>query len=146
MSNNIADVRPEVSEDMPINLNVRVRPIAPRENLVGFASVTINNSFVVDGIKVCSGEHGLYINMPSSQDTSGKWHDICKPITAGFRKQLTEAVVEGYGAAIERMQATVDAAAKGTEKPSLTGVLKENADKVKAQPVRASTGKNEPAL
>lgn len=146
MSNNTADVRLEVSEDMPINLNVRVRPIAPRENLVGFASVTINNCFVVDGIKVCSGEHGLYINMPSSQDTSGKWHDVCKPITAEFRKQLTEAVVEGYGAAIERMQATVDAAAKGTEKPSLTGVLKENADKVKAQPVRASTGKNEPAL
>lgn len=146
MSNNNTDIKPEMGEEMPINLNVRVRPIAPRENLVGFASVTINNSFVVDGIKVCSGEHGLYINMPSSQDTSGKWHDVCKPITAEFRRQLTEAVVEGYGAAIERMQATVDAAAKGAEKPSLTGALKENADKVKAQPVRAAAVKNEQVL
>ena len=52
MSNtNTANI-PENSEAMPLKLNVRVRPIAPVENLVGFATVTINDCFVVKGLKV----------------------------------------------------------------------------------------------
>ena len=74
----------------------------PKENLVGFAAITINDCFVVEGLKVCASEKGLYVNMPSQQDGNGNWRDICKPITADFRKQLNEAVAEGYGAAIEK--------------------------------------------
>lgn len=119
---------------MPLNLNAHVRPIAPRENLIGYASVMINNCFAVDGIRVCSGAHGLYINMPSSRDANGKWHDVCKPVTADFRKQLTDAVTEGYETAIEKMQATLDAAQGTPEKASVTGRLRENTDKVRSQP------------
>ena len=145
MSNtNTANI-PENSEAMPLKLNVRVRPIAPVENLVGFATVTINDCFVVKGLKVCAGENGLYVNMPSQQDGNGNWQDICKPITADFRRQLTEAVVEGYNTAIEKMQATLEAAKSVNEKPSLTGALKENADKVKNQPVKASAAKDAPS-
>lgn len=136
----------EATDMLPIKLDARVRPIAPKDNLIGFASVTINDSFVVDGIKVCSGENGLYVNMPSSQDNSGKWHDVCKPITADFRNQLTAAVVEGYGIAIEKMQNTVDAAAKTSDKPSLTGALKQNADMIKAQPAAPTIGKEEQTI
>ena len=145
MSNtNTANI-PENSEAMPLKLNVRVRPIAPVENLVGFATVTINDCFVVKGLKVCAGDNGLYVNMPSQQDGNGNWQDICKPITADFRRQLNEAVVEGYNTAIEKMQATLEAAKSVNEKPSLTGTLKENADKVKNQPVKASAAKDAPS-
>lgn len=145
MSNtNTANI-PENSEAMPLKLDVRVRPIAPKENLVGFAAVTINDCFVVEGLKVCAGDKGLYVNMPSQQDGNGNWRDICKPITADFRRQLNEAVVEGYNTAIEKMQATLEAAKGVNEKPSLTGALKENADKVKNQPVKASAAKDAPS-
>lgn len=136
---------PENSEVMPLKLDVRVRPIAPKENLVGFAAVTINDCFVVEGLKVCAGDKGLYVNMPSQQDGNGNWRDICKPITADFRRQLNEAVVEGYNTAIEKMQATLEAAKGVNEKPSLTGALKENADKVKNQPVKAPAAKDAPS-
>ena len=144
MSNNNNQM--EKAEAMPIKLDVRVRPIAPKENLVGFASITINDSFVVDGFKVCMGEKGMYVNMPSQQDAGGNWHDVCKPITADFRRQLTEAVAVEYSAAIDRMQATLDAARGAAEKPSLTGALKENAGKVKNQPAKAAPAKEGPAL
>lgn len=145
MSNtNTANI-PENSEAMPLKLDVRVRPIAPVENLVGFATVTINDCFVVKGLKVCAGDNGLYVNMPSQQDGNGNWQDICKPITTDFRRQLNEAVVEGYNTAIEKMQATLEAAKSVNEKPSLTGALKENADKVKNQPVKASAAKDAPS-
>lgn len=128
---------------IPLNLNAHVRPIAPRENLIGYASVTINSCFVVDGIRVCSGTHGLYINMPSSRDANGKWHDVCKPVTADFRKQLTDAVTEGYETAIEKMQATLDAAQGTPEKASVTDRLRENTDVVRSQPAMETSRRSE---
>lgn len=66
-------------------------------------------------------------------------------ITADFHRQLNEAVVEGYSVAIEKMQATLEAAKGMNDKPSLTGALKENADKVKNQPVKAAAAKSGPS-
>lgn len=135
-------MKPEAQETSALKLDVTVRPIPPRENLLGFANVTINNSFVVEGFRICSGEKGLYVNMPSTQDKNGNWRDTCKPITADFRRQLTNAIVEGYGAAIEKMQTTLDAAKSAVEKPSIAGALKDNAGKVKEQPAKTSVSKN----
>lgn len=139
-------VQPEVKEAANLKLDVSVRPIAPMDNLLGFANITINDCFVVEGFRICSGENGLYVNMPSQQDKNGNWRDMCKPITADFRRQLTDAIVEGYGVAIEKLQATLEASrTAAAERPSVTGALKDNADKVKSQPAR-SGGKNEQSL
>lgn len=137
-------MQPEAGGTTPLKLDVRVRPISPRDNLVGFASVTINDCFVVEGLKVCAGDKGMYVNMPSTQDGSGNWRDICKPITADFRRQLTEAVAEGYTTAIEKMQATLDAARGAADKPSLSGALRDNAGKVKSQPAKPAPAKGGP--
>ena len=94
---------------------------------------------------VYSGEKGLYVNMPSTQDNKGNWRDVCWPVTADFRRQLNEALIEGYGAAIENLQATLEATKGAAEKPSLTGALKENAGKVKSQPVKAAAAKDGPS-
>ena len=143
---NTETMQPEVKEAAPMKLDVRVRPIAPIDNLLGFANVTINDSFVVEGFRICSGEKGLYVNMPSVQDKSGNWRDTFKPITADARRQLTDAIVEGYGVAIEKLQATLEATRGAADKPSLTGALKENAGKVKSQPAKTSPGKEGPSL
>ncbi len=139
-------VQPEVKEAANLKLDVSVRPIAPMDNLLGFANVTINDCFVVEGFRICSSENGLYVNMPSQQDKNGNWRDMCKPITADFRRQLTDAIVEGYGVAIEKLQATLEASRTAAgERPSVTDALKGNADKVKGQPTR-NGGKNEQSL
>lgn len=127
-----------------LKLDVRVNPIAPRGNLLAFASVTIGDCFKVDGFRICSGEKGLFVNMPSTQDKSGNWKDVCWPVTAEFRRQLNDALIDGYGQAIENLQATLEATKGATEKPSLTGALKENAGKVKDQPAKTAPAKNGP--
>ena len=129
-----------------LTLDVRVRPIAPMGNLLAVANVTIGGCFKVDGFRICSGEKGLYVNMPSTQDGKGGWKDVCWPVTSEFRKQLTDALIEGYGVAIENLQATLDATRGAADKPSLTGALKENAGKVKDQPVKAPSAKKEQVL
>jgi stage V sporulation protein G len=88
----------------PIQLAVRVRPIKPMGNLLGYASVNINGAFAVDGIKVVSGKNGLFTSMPSYLDGAGKYRDVCFPVTPEFRQQLNEAVVSEYQQTLERMQ------------------------------------------
>ena len=87
----------------------------------------------------------LYVNMPSTQDGKGNWKDVCWPVTADFRRQLNDALIEGYGQAIENLQATLEATKGAADRPSLSGALKENAGKVKAQPAKAAPAKNEQA-
>lgn len=135
---------PEAAEGLA--LDVRVRPIAPMGNLLAFANVTIGGCFKVEGFRICSGEKGLYVNMPSTQDGKGAWKDVCWPVTAEFRRQLNDALIEGYGIAIENLQATLDATKGAAGKPSLTGTLKDNAGKVKEQPAKAASAKKEQAL
>ena len=147
MSNNNTAANPTVPEtngDLPFKLDVRVRPIAPMGNLLAYANVTIGGCFKIDGFRICSGENGLYVNMPSTQDKQGKWRDVCWPVTADFRRQLNDALIEGYGQAIENLQATLEAT-RDAEKPSLTGALKENAGKVKTQPAKPAPAKSEQA-
>ena len=147
MSNNNTNTTvPEKMEAAPLKLDVRVRPIAPMGNLLAYANVTIGDCFKVDGFRICSSEKGLYVNMPSTQDGKGGWRDVCWPVTAEFRKQLCEALIEGYGQAIENLQATLEATKGAAEKPSLTGALKEYAGKVKSQPSKAPAAKKEPEL
>ena len=136
-------MQPEAQVSEGLKLDVNVRPIAPMGNLLAFANVTIGDCFKIDGFRICSGENGLYVNMPSTQDKQGKWRDVCWPVTADFRRQLNDALIEVYGQEIENLQATLEATKGAAEKPSLTGALKENAGKVKSQPAKAAPAKSE---
>ena len=97
-----AQAAPE-QEMPPMHLEVNARPIKPKGNLLGFADVTINGQFAVRGIKVVSGEHGLFMSMPSAPDGNGQYRDICFPVTSDFHKQLNQAVVTGYQQTLEQM-------------------------------------------
>lgn len=60
------------------------------------ANITIDNSFVVKGIKVIEGKNGLFISMPNKKSVEGNYLDICFPITKEARKQINEAILEQY--------------------------------------------------
>ena len=138
-------MQPEAQTGESLKLDVTVRPIAPMGNLLAYANVTIGDCFKIDGFRICSGENGLYVNMPSTQDKQGKWRDVCWPVTADFRRQLNDALIEGYGQAIENLQAPLEATKGAAEKPSLTGARKDNAGKVKTHPAKSAPAKNEQA-
>ena len=78
-------------------------------NLKAYASLTINDSFVVYGVKVIEKENGgLFVGMPSIRYEAGKgkkketkYSDICFPCTKSARKIVTEAVLEAYNSSEE---------------------------------------------
>lgn len=60
------------------------------------ASVTVNDEFVIKGIKVYDGANGLFASMPSRK-IGGEYQDIVFPITKEAREQINNAVLETYG-------------------------------------------------
>ena len=114
----------------PFKLDVTVRPIEPKGNLVAFASLKINDCFVIDDFKVLqnSKDNSLFVGMPSKPDknsTTG-YRDTARPITKEFRAELTGAVVAAYHAEVERLQARAAAVAT-PEKQSIPEQLAEGA-------------------
>ena len=45
---------------LPLKLDVTARPTPPKGNLVGFASVKFNDSFVVEDFKILRSDKGLF--------------------------------------------------------------------------------------
>lgn len=110
----------EAAPVLPMKLDVSVRPIEPKGNLVGFASLKINDSFVIDDFKILQGDKGLFVGMPSKPDRKSKtgYRDTARPITKEFRAELTGAVTAAYHAEVEKLQARA-ASLAGQEKQSI---------------------------
>jgi stage V sporulation protein G len=110
----------EAAPALPMKLDVSVRAIESKGNLVGFASLKINDSFVIDDFKILQSNKGLFVGMPSKPDRNSKtgYRDTARPITKEFRAELTEAVTTAYHEAIEKLQARA-ASLTGQEKQSI---------------------------
>lgn len=88
-----------------VKVDARAYPIAePKGNTVAYASVTINDMFAVNGIRVMNSEKGMFAAMPSVKDAKGEYRDICFPVTKELRAQLNTAVLEAYNAALEKSE------------------------------------------
>lgn len=117
-------------ENNPIKISTKVYPIAePKNNTVAFASVTINDMIGINGIRIVSGEKGLFAAMPRMKDSEGKYRDICFPVTGELRKKLNEVILDEYS----------------NQKSSVQDQIKEGAKTEKDTPVADKTEKNTPA-
>lgn len=83
--------------------NVRVR-VVEKENskMRGFASVTIDNRFVVHDIRILEGDNGLFLAMPSKQTGVGEYRDIAHPINQEARQLFTDAILKEYEEELKR--------------------------------------------
>ena len=66
------------------------------EKLKAFVSVTLNDSFVIRGLKIIRGNSGLFVAMPSRKRPDGQHQDLAHPINDSTRKYLTEIVMAEY--------------------------------------------------
>ena len=139
----------EAAPAMPMKLDVSVRPVEPRGNLVGFASLKINDCCVIDDFKVLQSDKGMFVGMPSKPDKNSKtgYRDTARPITKEFRAELTEAVTAAYHAEVEKLQARA-AAITAPEKQSIPKQLAEGAKQAakdnaaRPAPAKESKAKN----
>lgn len=71
------------------------------DKLKAFVSITLNDSFVVRGLKIIRGNRELFVAMPSRKRPDGQHQDLAHPINDATRKYLTEKVMAEYQRELE---------------------------------------------
>jgi stage V sporulation protein G len=66
-----------------------------KDNLRAFVSVTLDGCLILTGIKIMSGNNGVWVSMPQ-QKVKEEYKDIFFPITKEFRAELHSAILAEY--------------------------------------------------
>ena len=79
-------------------MNITEVRITPLENskTLAMASITIDNDFVVTGLRILNGQNGLWVAMPSRKGNNDEYHDIVFPVTREARQTIQEKVLSVY--------------------------------------------------
>lgn len=87
-----------------MDYTVKVNAVKSKDsNICGFATVVLGDSFKIKNIAVLrSREQNLFISMPhyktkeKDENNQTVYKDVCNPITAEFRKELYDRIIEEY--------------------------------------------------
>ena len=66
------------------------------EVLKAFVSITLDDEFVIRGLKVIQGMDGRFVAMPARKKKDGTFQDIAHPINRETRQYLERVVLEAY--------------------------------------------------
>ena len=76
--------------------DVRIYRVEGTGNLRAYAAVTMDEAYVVHGLRVLEGEAGFWVGMPASKNKRGEFKDIFHPITREARDILVKSVISKY--------------------------------------------------
>ena len=73
---------------------VRVYPVKKEDDkLKAFATITLDDCFVIRDLKVISGRSGFFIAMPSRKKRDGTYADVAHPLNSETSNLIEEAVI-----------------------------------------------------
>ena len=72
------------------------------DKLRAFASIIIDEVFVVKDLKIIEGSTGRFIAMPSRRGKGGVFHDIAHPLNQATRDQIERMVLKAYEEDLKR--------------------------------------------
>jgi stage V sporulation protein G len=64
--------------------------------LKAFASITLDNCFVIRGLKIIEGAKGVFVAMPSRKRPDGTYQDVAHPINNETRDWMEGLIIEAY--------------------------------------------------
>ena len=75
---------------------VRVFPVANEERLKAYATITLDNAFLIRDLRVINGNTGLFVAMPSRKMKDGAFKDIAHPLNSDTRQMIEKKVLAEY--------------------------------------------------
>lgn len=75
---------------------VRVFPVKNEERLKAYATITIDNVFLIRDLRVINGNAGLFVAMPSRKMKNGTFKDIAHPLNNEIRQAIEKMVLAEY--------------------------------------------------
>ena len=92
---------------------VRISP-AKGGKIRGFASIVIDDCFIVNDLRVMEGKEGqLYLNMPARKVRNGQLRDIAHPLNSETRRMIEDRVLEEFRESVANRSMPDDEAAQG---------------------------------
>lgn len=77
--------------------DVKIRLVTkPESKLLGVASFTIDDVFVIHDVKIIAGSNGNFIAMPSKQRADGEYKDIVHPLNTETREAISNRILAEY--------------------------------------------------
>jgi stage V sporulation protein G len=92
---------------------VRVFPVQ-EDKLKAYVTITLDQCFVVRGLKVIQGTTGLFVAMPAKRRKDGTFKDIAHPLNAETREWMERVVLDEYQRELRRGPAPQHADVGGT--------------------------------
>ena len=87
-----------------MDIDVKINSISMEGNILATASINLNQCLAIRNVRLMNGEKAMFLSMPSYRTGNGEFRDICFPITAEFRTQMTEALTSAYKEALTIQQ------------------------------------------
>jgi len=72
--------------------------------LRAYVNITIDDCFMVRGLKIIQGREGLFVAMPNKQGKNGAFRDVAHPLNSETRKMIEDKVIESYYQALEETE------------------------------------------
>jgi stage V sporulation protein G len=69
--------------------------------LKAFASITLDDCFVIRGLKIIEGAKGVFVAMPSRKRPDGTYQDVAHPINNETRDWMEGLILEAYKEELE---------------------------------------------
>ena len=66
------------------------------------ASITLDDCFVIRGLKIIEGKEGTFVAMPSRRRKDGEYQDIAHPINNDAREEMERVILDEYKRERER--------------------------------------------
>lgn len=82
--------------------------------LKAFASITLDDCFVIRGLKIIKGQTGTFVAMPSRKRKDGDYQDIAHPINNSTRKWMEDIVLQKYKEEVEKTKVARPVAGSAT--------------------------------
>lgn len=82
-----------------MKIGVRLTRKTGDERQLAYGSITLDDAFVVGGIRVIRANSGeLFVAYPSTKNQKGEYKDICYPMSRSLREDIHTKVIAAYEA------------------------------------------------
>ena len=84
--------------------DVRIRKQYDDGKVKAIVSATLDDAFVVHGIKILEGDSGYFVAMPSKKLKEGDFKDVFHPIHQEARERFQSEIIERYKSQADRFE------------------------------------------
>jgi stage V sporulation protein G len=75
--------------------DIAVVPV-DENKLRAYVNITLDNCFMIRGLKIIRGKEGLFVAMPNKQGKNGAFRDVAHPLNAETRKMIETKILSKY--------------------------------------------------